>query len=174
MPICEHFCHVQVFPRDQKYTQTISLGHLYLRFSKASLVQMVSLKTREGIIFIGFQKSFPIRPESDFYFFAFRHKKMNATINSTISKEEEETSSQSEVEDGINTKLYVLASIIVLTLLGNVLIMILVTCRRDNPMTRVQFFMLHLSIGKVWTDGTRLCTAQSRAMPCRAITQSKQ
>ena len=149
MPICEHFCHVQVFPRDQKYTQTISLGHLYLRFSKASLVQMVSLKTREKIIFIGFQKSFPIRPESDFYFFAFRHKKMNATINSTISKEEEETSSQSEVEDGINTKLYVLASIIVLTLLGNVLIMILVTCRRDNPMTRVQFFMLHLSIGKV-------------------------
>ena len=61
MPICEHFCHVQVFPRDQKYTQTISLGHLYLRFSKASLVQMVSLKTREGIIFIGFQQSFPIR-----------------------------------------------------------------------------------------------------------------
>ena len=75
---------------------------------------------------------------------------MNATINSTISKEEEESSSQSEVEDGINTKLYVLASIIVLTLLGNVLIMILVTCRRDNPMTRVQFFMLHLSIGKVF------------------------
>ena len=75
---------------------------------------------------------------------------MNGTINSTISKEEEESSSQSEVEDGINTKLYVLASIIVLTLLGNVLIMILVTCRRDNPMTRVQFFMLHLSIGKVF------------------------
>ena len=72
---------------------------------------------------------------------------MNSTTI-TLSKEET-SSSQSEVEDGINTKLYVLASIIVLTLLGNVLIMILVTCRRDNPMTRVQFFMLHLSIGKV-------------------------
>ena len=148
MPICEHFCHVQVFPRDQKYTQTISLGHLYLRFSKASLVQMVSLKTREGIIFIGFQQSFPIKPHNQISI-SFRDKKMNGTINSTISKEEEKSSSQSEVEDGINTKLYVLASIIVLTLLGNVLIMILVTCRRDNPMTRVQFFMLHLSIGKV-------------------------
>ena len=98
---------------------------------------------------------------------------MNGTINSTISKEE--SSSQSEVEDGINTKLYVLASIIVLTLLGNVLIMILVTCRRDNPMTRVQFFMLHLSIGKVFElkrsvklscRGTALYRAeQSSAVP---------
>ena len=102
---------------------------------------------------------------------------MNGTINSTISKEEEESSSQSEVEDGINTKLYVLASIIVLTLLGNVLIMILVTCRRDNPMTRVQFFMLHLSIGKVFElkrsvklscRGTALYCAVI-AVPCRDI-----
>ena len=114
MPICEHFCHVQVFPRDQKYTQTISLGHLYLRFSKASLEQMVSLKTREGIIFIGFQQSFPIRPESDFHFFAFRDKKMNGTINSTISKEEEKSSNKKnfsqQLRDSLNSDLNVLSS----------------------------------------------------------------
>ena len=85
-------------------------------------------------------------PESDFHFLKLSIFRDKMTTSST-----EETSSQSEIDDsGVSTKLYVLASIIVLTLLGNVLIMVLVLYRRDNPMLRVQFFMLHLSIGKVF------------------------
>ena len=64
---------------------------------------------------------------------------------------------QDEVKDpvsvDVSTKLYVLGIIIVLTIVGNVLILILVIARwrSSNSMTRVQYFMLHLSLGDVIT-----------------------
>ena len=55
---------------------------------------------------------------------------------------------QTEEDAGQLTKLYVLATIIVLTLVGNCLILVLVMSKR---ITRVYFFMFHLSIADVIT-----------------------
>ena len=68
-------------------------------------------------------------------------------MNSTAEESKDSKDEMEDVNDGTSTKLYVLASIIILTLVGNLLIMFLVIRRRENPMTRVHFFMLHLSIG---------------------------
>jgi arginine vasopressin receptor 1A len=50
-----------------------------------------------------------------------------------------------------NTKLYVLATIIFFTLAGNGLILCLVIGRRKSTITRVYYFMFHLSIADVIT-----------------------
>ena len=69
--------------------------------------------------------------------------------NSTSLDEESEVAGG----DGVSTKLYVLAVIIGLTLIGNGLILILVLSRwrQSNTMTRVHYFMLHLSFADVIT-----------------------
>ena len=54
-------------------------------------------------------------------------------------------------EHYLNTKLYVLGSITLVTLVGNVLIICLVKSHRESTMTRVYFFMFHLSIADVIT-----------------------
>jgi hypothetical protein len=51
----------------------------------------------------------------------------------------------------ITTKLYVLATIIFMTLAGNGLILCLVINRRESTITRVYYFMFHLSIADVIT-----------------------
>ena len=71
-------------------------------------------------------------------------------MNASENKSELETVEDVE-NNQFNTKLYVLASIIVLTLVGNSLILILVISKRESTMTRVHYFMLHLSVADVIT-----------------------
>ena len=77
---------------------------------------------------------------------------MNSTSLDEKNGEKEATPDEYE----INKKLYVLASIIILTLLGNCLILFLVISRYNRQkstasMTRVYYFMLHLSFADVIT-----------------------
>ena len=86
----------------------------------------------------------------DFYNFQ-RKFNMNVTIQQT--PEVGTNSSQRNLlsEHYLNTKLYVLGSITLATLIGNVLIICLVKSHRESTMTRVYFFMFHLSIADVIT-----------------------
>ena len=75
-------------------------------------------------------------------------------MNSTsVDEKNDEKEASNTDENEINKKLYVLASIIILTLLGNCLILFLVISRynRQKSMTRVYYFMLHLSFADVIT-----------------------
>jgi len=76
-------------------------------------------------------------------------------MNSTADEDTHETEGTAENEIN-NLKLYVLGSIIILTLLGNFLILFLVLSRHyqqksTTSMSRVHYFMLHLSFADVIT-----------------------
>lgn len=72
-------------------------------------------------------------------------------MNETISAENE--AKVEAANDDLSTKIYVLLIIIVLTIVGNGIILYLVLSRWRNgsSMTRVHYFMLHLSFADVIT-----------------------